>query len=433
MIHLHANGLVGNADYFNYSVASFITDCGLTEISSGLTTCEECTECCNVEGGCITVAETWPKNHIKSLGVSPALLIMGFSIVFSFVLIRFSAVFSIFSKYLPRLPYVVRQEFQQDSSYRWFLSTYKSAWFWGLLSLAFQLWLVLVFLQSGDYTSEGNLWLYSKDCPEDDTVCYEQKTTNLAGWLTFVAILAVFLLQDLIPGMVLLYESSVDFNWKGLFAGLAIMNVTILSAVASAIFIYATSLSNIVIYMNAVIVLFLNSIDEQVFMIIQRVAPGWADDVEADIMNPTMDMLTQEISEIEDDDDADVAYMPDQGDFDFKEVYDSDDHMPKDYDSQNGKENGDCDIMEDKHVSSQVDFEAMKQQLIAEVTGIYDADKAKFMAAHKADADSILEELKQVKVENEADKARILEELKQMKEENKALKDAVDSGKGVIS
>ena len=43
MMHLNANGLVGNADYFNYSVASFIADCGLTEISSGLTTCEECT------------------------------------------------------------------------------------------------------------------------------------------------------------------------------------------------------------------------------------------------------------------------------------------------------------------------------------------------------------------------------------------------------
>ena len=43
LMHLHANQLEGNADHFNYSVASFITDCGLTEISNGLTTCKECT------------------------------------------------------------------------------------------------------------------------------------------------------------------------------------------------------------------------------------------------------------------------------------------------------------------------------------------------------------------------------------------------------
>jgi len=401
LMHLHANQLEGNADHFNYSVASFITDCGLTEISNGLTTCKECTECCNVDGGCITVAETWPKNHIKAMGLQPAILVMGFSLGFSFVLMCLCAILSIFSKHLPRLPYIVRQEFQQDSAYRWFLSTNYSAWFWAFVALVFQLWLVLVFLQSGDYTFKGNLWLYSKDCPDNDTLCYQTKTTDLAGWITFVAILAVFLLQDLIPGLLIFYESSVDFCWKGLFAGLAILNITILSAVASAIFIYATSLSNIVIYMNAVIVLFLNSIDEQVFMIVQRVAPGWADDVEVEIMNSTLDKLTAEVSEVEEDYDADSEYAPD---------------MPK-----GGEENcHDCTSTVDSGHTIKPnggDFEMIKQ-LIAEMT--------------EASNTCILEELKQVKEENEADKASILEELKQVKEENAALKEALNSGKGQV-
>ena len=106
----------------------------------------------------IAAAETWPKNHIKAMGLQPAILVMGFSLGFSFVLMCLCAILSIFSKHLPRLPYIVRQEFQQYSAYRWFLSTYYSAWFWAFVALVFQLWLVLVFLQSGDYTFKGNLW-----------------------------------------------------------------------------------------------------------------------------------------------------------------------------------------------------------------------------------------------------------------------------------
>ena len=201
--------------------------------------------------------------------------------------------------------------------------------------------------------------------------------------------------------MLIFYESSVDFCWKGLFAGLAILNITILSAVASAIFIYATSLSNIVIYMNAVIVLFLNSIDEQVFMIVQRVAPDWTDDVEVEIMNSTLDKLTAEVSEVEEDYDADSEYAPD---------------MPK-----GGEENcHDCTSTVDSGHTIKPnggDFEMIKQ-LIAEMT--------------EASNTCILEELKQVKEENEADKASILEELKQVKEENAALKEALNSGKGQV-
>jgi len=429
LLHLHSNSLVGDSDLFDYKIASYITDCGSTETSDGLTECLDCTECCNVDGDCITTEETWPRNYVKKLNIRPSALVVLFAIVFSLVLMALCTVFSVFSKNLPRLSYVVRQEFQQDSAYRWFLSSSKLAWFFAVISVMFQTWIIITFLEAGDFSYAGNLWLYSKDCPDDDTVCYQQKTTDIYGWLTFTAILAVFLLQDFIPGALIFYESSVEFSLKGIFAGITLLNITILSTVASTIFIYATSISNIAIIKDAVIVLFLNSIDEQVFMIVQRVAPGWTDDVEVDIMNFTLDKLTQEISEVIDDEDGHSAYAPSyEGgkDVDVKDMFDTDGFVDDDdgyngdyiegqaqddYDNYAENNYNGYDEHDKSNDANQVDFETMKQELVSEVMGIYDADKAKFMAAH------------------EADKARILEELNQVKRESAALKGEINAGK----
>jgi len=424
LLHLHSNALVEQADHFDYQIPSYITDCGKTETSAGLTNCLQCSECCNVDGQCITTVETWPRNYVKQLSIRPSLLVIMFAIAFSAALMGLCTILSVFSKQLPRLPYIVRQEFQQDSAYRWFLSSSIMAWIFACISVGFQTWIIITFLEAGDFSYEGNLWLYSKDCPDDQTECVQRKTTTNTGWFTFGGILAVFLLQDLIPGALIFYESSVEFSIKGIFAGITLLNITVLSTVASTIFIYATSISNIAIIKDAVIVLFLNSIDEQIFLIVQRVGPGWTDDVEVDIMNFTLDKLTQEISEVIDDDDDDYSdYAPTDTDKDVdnnKLFYDEDYGVAQDddgYHDEKGYDGSDDNYASNEYdghgeghypvksnVTEQVDFEAIKKQLISEVMGIYDADKAKFMTAH------------------EADKARILEELQSVKDENAALK-----------
>ena len=39
-----------SANLFNYTINSFITDCGRNEMSPGLVDCVNCAECCNVDG-----------------------------------------------------------------------------------------------------------------------------------------------------------------------------------------------------------------------------------------------------------------------------------------------------------------------------------------------------------------------------------------------
>merc|ERR1711862_208021 len=50
---------------------------------------------------------------------------------------------------------------------------------------------------------------------------------------------------------------------------------------------------------DAVVVLFLNSFDEQVFAIIKIIAPYWVDKIESEIINETLTKLMHEISEVE--------------------------------------------------------------------------------------------------------------------------------------
>jgi len=161
-----------------------------------------------------------------------------------------------------------------------------------------------MFLRAGDSTFQGNLWLYSIVCPDSRSFCTDQKATNLAGWLTFVFVVAVFLLKDLLLGLLLFYESSMKFNIHGIIAGMLLVNITTLSIVASVIFLYATSISNIAIVKDAVIVLFLNDIDEQVFMIFQIIVLGWCEEIENNIMDICLHQVREnkmkEISEVTD-------------------------------------------------------------------------------------------------------------------------------------
>ena len=76
LLHLHSNQLTGSIDSFNYSIGSFITDCGNTETSPSLVSCPDCTECCNIEDHCISDSRTWPRR--KLLDQTPTSLVVIF-------------------------------------------------------------------------------------------------------------------------------------------------------------------------------------------------------------------------------------------------------------------------------------------------------------------------------------------------------------------
>merc|ERR1712194_140453 len=121
------------------------------------------------------------------------------------------------------------------------------------MGTSFQLRIIIIFLNAGDINNDGNMWIYSMSCPPDKLECDDESLVNKAGWFTFGGILAVFLLPDMIDGVLLFYESSLIFHLKGIVASSVLLVVTVLTVEASSIFIYASSISNIAIIKDAVI------------------------------------------------------------------------------------------------------------------------------------------------------------------------------------
>ena len=153
------------------------------------------------------------------------------------------------------------------------------AWFVATISVLFQTWLAYVFSRAGYIRSGGNLWVYSKDCPNNGTDCTSHNQTNLVGWLTFAGVVAAFLMKDFFSGCLMFYESSLNFNMRGVIAGMVLINITTLSIVASAVFLCATIVSNISLIQDAVIVLFLNDVDDKILMMFQAIVPMWTDNL----------------------------------------------------------------------------------------------------------------------------------------------------------
>lgn len=81
LCHLHGNQLEGKAYLFEEHIPSnFIVDCGSTDMSERLVECETCSECCNEDGGCITLENSWPGATLESMkldhGITPFVSIL---------------------------------------------------------------------------------------------------------------------------------------------------------------------------------------------------------------------------------------------------------------------------------------------------------------------------------------------------------------------
>ena len=164
LFHLHSNQLTGDADYFEQSLESFIADCGNTDLTEKIITCTTCTECCNDEGGCITLEKTWPNYNLESIkteyNVSPAFTIIFIILACWIVLLFTSFVMSFWKEKLPPINYPL-EEFQQNSIYRFFLGNNKFGIFVALLTTLFQVTTTFTFFAAGDTTSTTNDWAYT--------------------------------------------------------------------------------------------------------------------------------------------------------------------------------------------------------------------------------------------------------------------------------
>ena len=117
-------------------------------------------------------------------------------------------------------------------------------------------------------------------CPNDSIICEDGQSTTPFGWVLLVFILLAFTLPDVIDGISVYYYSALSRDIKGTLTGLTLISVSSITMVASLVYLYATSISNSALIKDSVAILFLNSIDEQVFKIAHLLMPSWVQKLE---------------------------------------------------------------------------------------------------------------------------------------------------------
>lgn len=290
LFHLHGNQLEGNADKFTegYVPGSFISDCGKSDIEEQLVDCKTCSECCNEDGGCITLANTWPDDNLESLkfnnDIDPFWFIILLVLVCWIILLFVSFVMSRTKENLPSMNYRF-EEFQQDSIYRFFLGSNKFGIFIAISTTLFQIATTYIFFIAGDINSPTNDWTYRVSCPYDSIECTDQDQRTLLGWFFLSIILLIFALPDIIDGVFIYYHSTITRDMQGKLTGLTLLSVSAITVVAQVIYLYANSVSNPGLLKDSVAILFLNEVDEQVFQIVRRLVPSWVEKLEEDVEN----------------------------------------------------------------------------------------------------------------------------------------------------
>jgi len=193
---------------------------------------------------------------------------------------------------LPCLPFVVRSDFQAESVYKFLLTSNRSAWLIAIASGIIHIAMLCIFINASDFKNERSSWEYSFECSSKGLDCEDKRFCTNMGWVGYAIILISFLFVDFADGILMVYESIINHEIKGAFAGMFVFFVTISSLTTSIIYNFSTGVSNTDIILDAAILLFLNEIDEQYYSAIQRIFPSWVEKLEEEISQYSSNLNT---------------------------------------------------------------------------------------------------------------------------------------------
>lgn len=269
-LHLHNNRLHGIApilasNNFLQSKDAYITDCGdPSYLLPSALTCTTCTMCCNSEGKC----QEKPN--------------LGFYIWIVFVLIApFAfAIISLFTK-KARDQFECRDPmniFCEDTVYCFLLTGNFTALFIHLTTATLQTLLFVQYISASRFQSEATDWQFTFICPNNDQNCTSEDTRNIYGWFLFFVVTFGYLGIDYTMSIFQIQQAIYMEDWKLLASGCLLLSLTLLGTISSFLYNFALADSNTALISNAVILLFINDMDEKILQILQVIVPEWTID-----------------------------------------------------------------------------------------------------------------------------------------------------------
>ena len=258
-LHLHQNDLTGLAPNINLTVtgSTYITDCGEPSfLLEEIVRCTSCTMCCNSNGFCQEISDLNMWVRIITILVIP----VGLFLLWKVIGMKERDPLEIYS---------------DDSVYCFLLTKNWFAWVLHLLTLGLQLFLYQRFLGASNVRSEDTDWNFTFVCPGNDIECEDEKDVSIQGWFSLFIVTFTYLGEDFLKSLYQLHAAAILTDAQIFVSGFLLFSITGIAFFASIVYNMALAETDTELIMNAVILLFISDMDEQVFSILSVLAPEW--------------------------------------------------------------------------------------------------------------------------------------------------------------
>ena len=268
-LNLHQNLLTGTAPIIDLkSNAQFITDCG--EPSFALPApleCTSCTICCNSEDKCM---RNFPMNYLD-WEVVP--FVCGGIALLYFVYFVFRTRFLAYFGD-ERSPSSI---FSDDSVYCFVFTNSHVAHLIYVVTAALQMAILFQFLRASDPNNPDSDWEFTMTCPSNSMECLDENSVNSGGWFLFTVLNFLFLGTDILNFVLQLGKAVILKDFQLFLSGSILLFLTSWTIYTSATYNWALAETNTDVIVNAVILLFINDLDERVLSLFHKAAPTWTE------------------------------------------------------------------------------------------------------------------------------------------------------------
>lgn len=274
-LHLHDNLLTGTAPIVTLVdenlINAFISDCGHPsyKLLSPLE-CKSCTMCCNSNEKCQI-------NQTVEISVET----LGFSLVSFFPIFIAVMMYIMFQAkkrgYLSclkdnRSPFSI---YNEDSIYCLIFSDNALAWMVYSCTVTLQALAFYIFLKRSNFADANTEWVFTYRCHEHSVECFDEGSRSIFGWFMLVVMLIYFLGEDFIDSTHQLRKAANLLDLRLLISGLTLFFISSLAFATTIGYNVALAESDPELIVNAVFLLFINDMDEQLLSLMDSLVPDW--------------------------------------------------------------------------------------------------------------------------------------------------------------
>lgn len=271
-LYLHSNFFAGMAPIFDTKRRTkdfdYISDCGSPfYLLPEPLECTSCTMCCNSDGDC-QLNSPWE----LSIVVTAFIVVLCSPIALGLMLIALSKLRN-WSREIKNDDIVAL--FNSDSIYFLIFSRNRVAWAVYILTLIFQSSIHLVFLKASNFTFEETDWRFSFKCQANTIECIDENSVSIHGELLFYCATLAFLGADFVKSFQQIWSGAVWGHFTLILSGMGLLYSTALTLFTTAVYNWALAESDTDLIVNAVILLFVNELDESLLSVFMYVFPVW--------------------------------------------------------------------------------------------------------------------------------------------------------------